>query len=45
MDANGTILVHVTGGEVYLGAKKGEATFGHVGTDAGISPNVFAKVG
>ncbi|WP_166304676.1 N-acetylmuramoyl-L-alanine amidase [Bradyrhizobium sp. 2S1] len=29
----------------YLGAKKGEATFGRVGTDAGISVNVYAKVG
>ncbi|QIG93801.1 MULTISPECIES: phage baseplate assembly protein domain-containing protein [Bradyrhizobium] len=42
---DGKIYVHVVGGEVYLGAKKGEATFGRVGTDAGLSVNVYAKVG
>ncbi|WP_338822099.1 phage baseplate assembly protein [Bradyrhizobium septentrionale] len=42
---DGKVYVHVVGGEVYLGAKKGEATFGRVGTDAGISVNVYAKVG
>jgi phage gp45-like len=41
----GTLLVHVVGGEVYLGAQKGKAQFGHVATDKGISVNVYAKIG
>jgi phage gp45-like len=45
MLGDGKIYVHVIGGEVYLGAKKGEATFGKVATDAGVSVNVYAKIG
>src|SRR5262249_21761949 len=42
---DGKLYVHVVGGEVYLGGKKGEGTFGKVATDKGISLNVYAKVG
>jgi phage gp45-like len=45
MLADGKLYVHVVGGEVYLGGKKGEGTFGKVATDKGISVNVYAKVG
>jgi len=43
--SDGTTYVHVVGGEVYLGAEKGKASFGKVSTDAGVSVNVYAKVG
>ena len=40
------VKVHVADdGNVYLGAQKGKGTFGHVGTDLGISSNVLALVG
>jgi phage gp45-like len=42
---DGNVYAHIVGGEVYLGGKKGSGTFGHVSTDAGVSTNVYAKVG
>src|SRR6516165_5767624 len=42
---DGKIYAHIVGGEVYLGGKKGEGTFGRVVTDKGLSINVYAKVG
>jgi phage gp45-like len=45
MDGNGTILVHVTGGNVYLGAQSGKASFAKVMTESGPSVNVYAKIG
>jgi phage gp45-like len=45
MDGNGTILVHVTGGNVYLGAQAGKAQFAKVETESGPSVNVYAKIG
>jgi phage gp45-like len=42
---DGKIYAHIVGKEVYLGGKKGEGTFGRVGTDKGLSVNVYAKVG
>jgi hypothetical protein len=42
---DGKIYAHIVGQEVYLGGKKGEGTFGRVGTDQGLSVNVYAKVG
>jgi hypothetical protein len=45
MLADGKLYAHIVGGEVYLGGKKGEGTFGKVATDKGLSINVYAKVG
>jgi phage gp45-like len=42
---DGKLYAHIVGGEVYLGGKKGEGTFGRVATDKGLSVNVYAKVG
>jgi hypothetical protein len=42
---DGKLYVHVVGGEVYLGGKKGDGTFGRVATDKGYSINVYAKMG
>jgi hypothetical protein len=44
MLADGKLYAHIVGGEVYLGGKKGEGTFGRVSTDKGLSINVYAKV-
>jgi hypothetical protein len=41
---DGQIYAHIVGKEVYLGGKKGQGVFGHVGTDKGISMNVYARV-
>jgi phage gp45-like len=42
---DGKIYAHIVGKEVYLGGKKGEGKFGRIGTDKGLSVNVYAKVG
>ena len=40
------VYVHVADDKnVYLGGKKGEGTFARVATEAGLSINVFAKIG
>lgn len=42
---DGKTAVHIVEGQVYLGAKKGEAMFARVKTESGISVNVWAKIG
>jgi phage gp45-like len=43
---DGKVYVHVASDKkVYLGAKKGEATFARVMTESGPSVNVYAKIG
>ena len=41
---DGKVYAHITGGEVYLGGKKGEGTFAKVSTVSGPSMNVYARI-